>query len=52
MEYVENTVLGEMNIMINLDIVRYLNYIFALIFIGCIGYQFIYIFIPTAKIKK
>ncbi len=35
--------------MINLDIVRYLNYIFALIFIGCIGYQFVYIFIPFLK---
>ena len=35
--------------MMNLDIVRYLNYIFALIFIGCIGYQFVYIFIPFLK---
>lgn len=35
--------------MTNLDIVRYLNYIFALVFIGCIGYQFVYIFIPFLK---
>jgi len=35
--------------MVNLDIVRLLNYIFALIFIGCIGYQFVYIFIPFLK---
>ena len=35
--------------MANLEIVRFLNYIFALIFIGCIGYQFVYIFIPFLK---
>lgn len=33
----------------SLDFVRYLNYIFALIFVACIGYQFIYIFIPFLK---
>lgn len=33
----------------SLEIVRYLNYVFALIFIGCIGYQFVYIFIPFLK---
>jgi cellulose synthase/poly-beta-1,6-N-acetylglucosamine synthase-like glycosyltransferase len=33
----------------SLDIVRYLNYVFALVFIGCIGYQFVYIFIPFLK---
>lgn len=35
--------------MANLEIVRFLNYIFALIFIACIGYQFVYIFIPFLK---
>lgn len=35
--------------MYDLEFVRYLNYIFALIFIGCIGYQFVYIFIPFLK---
>ncbi len=35
--------------MINLDIVRYLNYVFALVFVACIGYQFVYIFIPFLK---
>ena len=35
--------------MADLEIVRLLNYIFALIFIACIGYQFVYIFIPFLK---
>lgn len=35
--------------MISLDWVRYINYIFALIFIFCVGYQFLYIFVPFMK---
>ncbi len=35
--------------MISLDWVRFINYIFALIFIFCVGYQFVYIFIPFLK---
>ena len=33
----------------DLNFVNYLNYVFALIFIACIGYQFVYIFIPFLK---
>ena len=34
---------------LNLEIVPYINYIFAVIFIFCVGYQFIYIFVPFMK---
>lgn len=34
---------------LNLEIVPYINYIFAVIFILCVGYQFIYIFVPFMK---
>lgn len=34
---------------LNLEIVPYINYIFAVIFILCVGYQFIYIFVPFRK---
>ncbi|MBO5733786.1 MAG: glycosyltransferase family 2 protein [Clostridia bacterium] len=33
----------------NYEIVNYLSYVFALIFMACIGYQFVYIFIPFLK---
>ncbi len=36
----------------NLEIVRFINYIFALIFIFCVGYQFVYILIPFLKGEK
>ena len=32
-----------------LELVPYINYIFAVIFILCVGYQFIYIFVPFMK---
>lgn len=32
-----------------LELVPYINYIFAVIFIFCVGYQFIYIFVPFMK---
>lgn len=34
---------------LNLGIVPYINYVFAFIFILCVGYQFVYIFIPFIK---
>lgn len=34
---------------LNLEIVPYINYILAVIFILCVGYQFIYIFVPFMK---
>ena len=33
----------------SLEIIRYVNYLFALIFMACVGYQFIYIFVPFLK---
>lgn len=33
----------------NLEIVRYINYVFAVIFILCVSYQFVYIFVPFMK---
>jgi len=32
-----------------LELVPYINYIFAVIFILCVGYQFVYIFVPFMK---
>ncbi len=34
---------------LDLQIVPYINYIFAIIFILCVGYQFMYIFVPFMK---
>ena len=34
---------------LDLQIVSYINYIFAIIFILCVGYQFMYIFVPFMK---
>lgn len=34
---------------LNLEIVPYINYIFAVIFVLCVGYQFLYIFVPFMK---
>ena len=34
---------------LNLEIVPYINYIFAVLFILCVGYQFMYIFVPFLK---
>ncbi len=36
----------------SLEMIQYINYIFAFIFVACVGYQFIYIFIPFLKGNK